>query len=242
MKSSICIPTWNKAPYLDKTLASIFRQSPPFVCEIIVVNDGSTDQTSQVLAKYLGPLYPHVKIIELPRKDHFRDCSTPLNLAFRAARGDILIVQSDDHIHEGNVIESVAAAMQPGTYLNIAVRHSDPPGDWIQHSEHKRSYLPNVSAFYRSDIYRIGGYDERFADGVWYSDIWFMECLATTCGLKTIWRDDIVAIHQDHNSGHRLALNGASNRNADMLTELRNIGIHQTPTAPWQMEFYHERD
>jgi len=48
---SVAIPAYNRADYLKETLDSIFAQtySP---CEVIVVNDGSTDHTADVIASY----------------------------------------------------------------------------------------------------------------------------------------------------------------------------------------------
>lgn len=50
-KVSIIIPVYNVAPYLDACLSSCINQT---FCdmEIIVVNDGSIDESSQIIAEY----------------------------------------------------------------------------------------------------------------------------------------------------------------------------------------------
>ena len=55
---SVVIPTYNGAPWLADCLASVFAQSAP-PAEIIVVNDGSTDGTAQLLARY----EPRVRVV-----------------------------------------------------------------------------------------------------------------------------------------------------------------------------------
>jgi glycosyltransferase involved in cell wall biosynthesis len=50
-KVSIVIPTYNSAQFLDETLQSVFSQTFNDF-EIIVIDDGSTDQTRKVLSKY----------------------------------------------------------------------------------------------------------------------------------------------------------------------------------------------
>lgn len=50
---SVIIPTYNCAPYLEECLESVFRQTRTDF-EVIVVDDGSTDHTAQVLSKWEG--------------------------------------------------------------------------------------------------------------------------------------------------------------------------------------------
>jgi glycosyltransferase involved in cell wall biosynthesis len=52
-KISVIIPTYNVEPYIKETLTSLFNQQyPPF--EIIIVNDGSTDQTLELITTHFG--------------------------------------------------------------------------------------------------------------------------------------------------------------------------------------------
>jgi len=49
---SVIIPTYNSAKYIKEALESVFHQSYAN-CEIIVIDDGSTDDTREVLKQYL---------------------------------------------------------------------------------------------------------------------------------------------------------------------------------------------
>lgn len=48
---SLIIPAYNCAEYMDETLMSVLSQMPDD-CELIVVDDGSTDETPEMLKAY----------------------------------------------------------------------------------------------------------------------------------------------------------------------------------------------
>ncbi|MBK9120620.1 MAG: glycosyltransferase [Phycisphaerales bacterium] len=49
---SVIIPTYNRAALLPRALDSVLQQTQADLCDIFVVDDGSTDDTPQVLAAY----------------------------------------------------------------------------------------------------------------------------------------------------------------------------------------------
>lgn len=49
----IIIPAYNAEKYIEKCLNSILSQKTQYTYVITVINDGSTDETSQILSKYL---------------------------------------------------------------------------------------------------------------------------------------------------------------------------------------------
>lgn len=51
MKVTVIIPTYNYGAFIEESISSVFNQTR-LPDEIIVVNDGSTDNTSEVLKKY----------------------------------------------------------------------------------------------------------------------------------------------------------------------------------------------
>lgn len=84
---SVIIPTWNRCAYLGETIDSVLAQDHPAV-EIIVVNDGSTDATDEVLARYEG----RISVVDQPNSGQ----GTAVNRGFLASRGEYLTLVSDD--------------------------------------------------------------------------------------------------------------------------------------------------
>jgi hypothetical protein len=85
---SVIVPTFNRAAMLGETLASVFRQRFTDY-EVIVADDGSTDDTLSLLAAYGDQL-------RIVRQSN-RGPGAARNLAAAAARGDYLaFLDSDD--------------------------------------------------------------------------------------------------------------------------------------------------
>lgn len=85
---SVVIPTFNRAHFLREAIDSILAQSVP-VYEIIVVDDGSTDETQSVVKAYKGP------VRYLWQKN--QGPSAARNHGIREAKGDwIAFLDSDD--------------------------------------------------------------------------------------------------------------------------------------------------
>lgn len=88
-KVSIIVPTFNRCAYLQEALNSITRQTYENI-EIIVVNDGSTDHTEEMLASYPYPL----KIIS---KENGGKASA-LNTALPYVTGEYVWIFDDDDV------------------------------------------------------------------------------------------------------------------------------------------------
>ncbi|WP_103327361.1 glycosyltransferase family 2 protein [Bacteroidetes bacterium endosymbiont of Geopemphigus sp.] len=96
-KISIIVPVYNVEKYLDKCLRSLVNQSFQDI-EILVINDGSTDNSHVIIDKYAA-LYPHLIKSIVKANGGLADAR---NYGLRHAKGDYLMfVDSDDWVEPG---------------------------------------------------------------------------------------------------------------------------------------------
>lgn len=91
IKVSVILPVYNVAPYLDETFASLLSQTLQEI-EIIAVNDGSKDNSEDIIKKYAQQ---DVRISYFSQKNQGQ--SAARNLALQHAKGEyIYMMDSDD--------------------------------------------------------------------------------------------------------------------------------------------------
>jgi len=85
---SIITPAYNRASFLDETIQSVLGQDYPRI-EYIILDDGSTDNTREVLKKYTGQ-------VSWTTHRNMGETQT-VNLGWQMAHGEIMaVVNSDD--------------------------------------------------------------------------------------------------------------------------------------------------
>ncbi|MDT0675697.1 glycosyltransferase [Autumnicola musiva] len=92
---SVIIPTYNRAAMVEKAITSVLAQTYPFV-QIIVADDGSTDETSAICDKY-----PQVNYLKLAHggQAHAR------NEGLKFARGEFIASLDSDDTWEPQFLE-----------------------------------------------------------------------------------------------------------------------------------------
>jgi glycosyltransferase involved in cell wall biosynthesis len=97
---SVIIPVFNRATIICRAIDSVLQQTSP-VNEIIVVNDGSTDN----LAKTLQQKYPSIQILHQKNQG----VSVARNNGIKMAKSNyIALLDSDDEWHRDKISKQVA--------------------------------------------------------------------------------------------------------------------------------------
>jgi cellulose synthase/poly-beta-1,6-N-acetylglucosamine synthase-like glycosyltransferase len=108
---SIIVPAYNEESTIGKCLGSILDQDYEGEMEIIVVNDGSTDRTAEIVSKY------PVKFIDLKVNG---GKANALNRAIEDAKGDILIFTDSDSFMSVSAVDSLVNCLNVNSDVQIA--------------------------------------------------------------------------------------------------------------------------
>ena len=93
-KISIIVPVYNVEKYLDECIQSIINQTHKNI-EIILINDGSTDNSLSILRKYEG-IDKRIIVINQENKG----LSASRNIGIKKSTGKyISLIDADDIIH-----------------------------------------------------------------------------------------------------------------------------------------------
>jgi glycosyltransferase involved in cell wall biosynthesis len=86
---SVILPTYNRAPLIGKSIQSVLQQTWTHF-ELLVIDDGSSDNTDDVVKSINDPRITYVKYSENRGANHAR------NVGVKTAKGDYLAFQDSD--------------------------------------------------------------------------------------------------------------------------------------------------
>jgi glycosyltransferase involved in cell wall biosynthesis len=117
LKVSIITPSFNRAYIIHETAESIFRQTNPN-WEWVIVDDGSTDESWEVINKYAEE-DSRVKVFKRDREP--KGACTCRNIAVAKCTGDFLIFLDTDDLLSSFCIEQRLEAIQGNAELDFIV-------------------------------------------------------------------------------------------------------------------------
>lgn len=179
---SAIIPTKNRADLLKRALDSVIDQTYQNM-EIIIVNDGSTDKTSDLLAQYKKNLGAKLSVIENERSV---GAAQARNQAIEAASGDFIAGLDDDDIwHQKRIDELVSAHTDDYACVTsdtVMAYH----GGELRWKKKKAidletllytNQVGNQVLVRRGRLIEVGGFDEDLVAAQDY-DLWIRLCAA----------------------------------------------------------------
>lgn len=178
LRFSIVIPNYNKGPYIDECLQSILNQSiNKDKYEIIVIDDGSNDNSLDILAKY-----PTIKLLHTNRML----AGGARNAGIKVAQGEYLVfLDSDDFLCTNNVLEKLDEHIKGEDLIFLNYYKQSPKGTTLVEEQ------PNSSAMQPNTTGSFGCPTKCFKKSIvtlfdekcYYEDIYFT--LYAICNSKT---------------------------------------------------------
>jgi glycosyltransferase involved in cell wall biosynthesis len=131
MRFTVAICTWNRDPLLSMALERLTRvRQPPGGWEVLVVNNGCTDDTERVLDGFAGRLPLRRASEPSPGLSHAR------NTAVRHAVGDYVVWTDDDALVDADWLTAYGRALErhPEAAIfggPVRPRFEDTPPPWL---------------------------------------------------------------------------------------------------------------
>jgi glycosyltransferase involved in cell wall biosynthesis len=169
---SIVIPAYNESARLRPTLDTLLRyvHDQKWDVEILVVNDGSSDDTAQVIREY-GKVHPEILLLENPGN---RGKGFSVRNGMLHARGKICLFTDADLSSPIEEAQKLLAAINAGADVAIGSR-------WL-----KAELQTERQPLYRQAFGRIFNMVLRIVLGMRFVD--------TQCGFKAFRRDAVQRI------------------------------------------------
>ncbi len=231
---SVCIPSFNHAPYLAKAIDSVLAQTYRDF-EIVIVDDGSTDDSLEIAEGYASQYPELVRVLTHP--DHAnRGISETVNLAYQQSRGefwsglpsdDMLLPEKlerqiaflDDHQDIGwtySYATFVDEAGQPhafGLFGKDITKHTNP----LQHLL-RANVIPGMTAMMRRSCTDQVGLHEP---GLMYSDWEFWLRMTNQCPVAFMPQPLVKVRVHSYNSSGTIAPEKNARRGLEVLITFR---------------------
>lgn len=229
---SVIMPCFNAETYIADAIESVFNQTYKTI-QLIVVDDGSTDETPRILQKFNN----HITVIRQPNKGP----GPARNRGLIQAKGRfIAFLDADDcwredcleRLHEKLVQNSAALAYCGWQNLGFSGGRGKPyiPPDY-EKDDKVKAFLkscpwPIHAALIRSSVLReVGGFDERWSTSMDY-DLWLR--LATF--RKIVRVEEVLAFYR-HYAGERVTGNRWKVARNHWLIQKEFVQHHQKQVA-----------
>ncbi|MGH8162942.1 MAG: glycosyltransferase family 2 protein [Rhodanobacteraceae bacterium] len=197
MKATVQLCTYNRAGLLERVLEACFEQTAVAGSyEVVLVNDGSTDTTPQVIARARTRATCDFQVIDQPNSG----LAAGRNAGIARAAGERIIFIDDDVLPTPGFVaahlrshDAHPKAIVRGGAIDVESFDDLPPPVWsLKDYSGNFFWTTNVSVPLTT-IRAIGGFDETFAEYGW-EDI-DVGLRLRFGGVKAVFNKDALAFH-----------------------------------------------
>jgi len=112
---SVIVPTYNRSDLISETIKSILNQTYRNF-ELIIVDDGSTDNTEEVIRKFKDSRIKYIKT------DNWGGPARPRNIGIKKAKGEYIAFCDDDDMWDKKKLEKQIPHFQSSKIVGVASR------------------------------------------------------------------------------------------------------------------------
>ena len=211
----------NRLNLLRHTLKTITKSNIEDY-EIIIVDDCSKEEERiECLVKEFKNITFNIIRLEKNKRWYCNPC-IPYNIGFRQIKGEIVIIQNPECCHNGDILEHAVKNINNYNYvvygaysldqldskqlllghkIKLNNRPAEFEGDsaWYTHETINPRPYHFCSCITKDNLYDLGGFDERFANGIAYDDDEFVARISRM-KLDISFCNDPFVFHQFHYS------------------------------------------
>lgn len=193
---SVLMPYWDRQKAADHALTLFAKAYPDFDGEILVIDDGNA-------VPFVAPdVGLEITVLRMPVKSRPLPQSRTWNAAVEAAKGDIIVLNCIEILHDKPVIPSMVEELERLGRMGYVLASAYCPEQRTWHC-HRTVRVPDCppgvgigfcGAMHKSLYLAAGGFDEDYMDGAGYEDRDFIRRMLKA-GAQFVVRDDLVVGH-----------------------------------------------
>lgn len=177
---SVIIPCHNQGEYLEDCIDSVYNQSVP-AHEIIIVNDGSSDNTQEIAERYMFKEFPGIESPVRVINQVNKGLSSARNTGLMNATGAYILPLDADDVLKENALEVMTKIINE-TNSDIVAPSFKEFGksdrevilsDFTMDDLKVSNRLPYFSAIKRFRLLEVGGYSPKMKWGWEDYHMWF---------------------------------------------------------------------
>lgn len=230
---SIIIPAYNVSEYIDECLQSVINQRTKYNYEIIVINDGSKDDTLNKINKYSGN-----KRVNIINQENM-GLSGARNVGIDMAKGKYLMfVDSDDILCEGAIEELLNKGFKENADIvqGSFYEFSDKSKFYTSLKEVKKVIKElneplGAPGFPWGKIYKAYLFENiRFPLGYWYEDTIVSYILYRLCNIYVTTSKCVYGYRKNNNSITHISKNSTKSIDTywiieEILMKYKEVGL-----------------
>jgi glycosyltransferase involved in cell wall biosynthesis len=243
---SVVVATRDRADRVRRLLDHLHAQHGGAPTEVIVVDDGSTDETAHVVTEF-AERHPSVQLLRI---EVARGPAHARNLGWRQATSDYVAFTDDDCRPTSGWLQALLAGHAGGADIVQGPTLADPHeydartalSHWITVEEPSFRFETCNVSYRRALLERLGGFDEGFGTsrgGAPYGEDADLGWRATDLGAAFVFAPDALVVHDVVSDGFRRFLARRLRRSSMPYFVRKHPGYRDLLPRPWLLTAAH---